>query len=91
MTWRISLSEEALRFLERNRNSISSEEIFDLIRKAIEKFKGEAININIRKLKGEWADFYRIRRGRVRVILAFDFEDCSVFVAVIDWRGDVYR
>ena len=34
--------------------------------------------------------FYRIRRGKIRIIAEFRFEDSVVFIEVIDWRGNIY-
>jgi len=56
MTWKIELSSNAYKFLKRNK--IPKEKIFELIRKAIRKFQGEKVNIDIKKLKGEWFGFY---------------------------------
>ena len=55
------------------------------------KFKGEDININIKKLRGEWEGFYRIRFGKLRIIAEFQFEGCRAYIERIDWRGSVYK
>jgi len=89
MIWKISLAREAEKFLEKNR--LSQEEIFDLIRKTIKKFQGENINIDIKKLKGPWLGFYRIRKGNFRIVAEFNFENFSVLVEQIDQRGKMYR
>jgi len=47
--------------------------------------------LNIRKLKGEWQGFYRIRVGRIRIILRIDRNEKTIFVYDIDFRGDVYK
>jgi len=60
MIWKIELSSNAYKFLKRNK--IPKEKIFELIRKAIRKFQGEKVNINIKKLKGKWFGFYRIKK-----------------------------
>ena len=88
MTWRIDLSRNAEKFLGKNRLTI--EEVQELVRKALQYFQGEDINIDIKKLKGKWAGFYRIRSGRLRIIIEFDFENSVVFIEEIDWRGNVY-
>jgi len=89
MNWRIDISKSTETFLDKNQ--FTREEVDDLIRKAIHYFQGERININIKKLKGEWAGFYRIRRGRIRIIAEFDFDSSVVFIEEIDWRGSVYK
>ncbi|MBI4087684.1 MAG: type II toxin-antitoxin system RelE/ParE family toxin [Candidatus Liptonbacteria bacterium] len=89
MNWNVSFTSRALKFLDANK--ISNEEIFELVRKALRKFRGENINIDVKKLKGEWVGFYRIRKGNLRVIAEFDFDNRSILVEVIDWRGGVYK
>ena len=46
--------------------------------------------IDIKKMKGEWKGFYRIRKGKWRIIAEFDFDNNSVFIENIDWRGNIY-
>lgn len=89
MNWDIAFSKQAEKFLEKN--TVSRKDIFELIRSALKKFKGEKVNIDVKKLKGEWEGFHRIRKGKARVIAEFRFDNFSVFVEVIDWRGEVYK
>jgi len=89
MKWRIDFSKESLEFLEKN--NIEEDSIIEEIKLALRKLKGENININIKKLRGKWADFYRIRYGRLRIIAEFQFENCGVYIERIDWRGSVYK
>lgn len=89
MKWNISLSHDANKFLKRNK--VTEEEVFDCIRKSLLKFRGENVNIDIKKLKGVWAGFYRIRKGEFRLITEFNFDNCSMFIEHIDWRGSVYE
>ena len=72
-------------------NQISRENIFKLLSLAIKKFQGEKVNIDIKKMKGKWEKFHRIRKGEMRIIASFDFDNSSVFVDVIDWRGSAYK
>jgi len=51
MRWRIKFSRSAEKFIDRNQ--ISHEEVFELIRRALRYFGGEQINIDIGKLKGK--------------------------------------
>ncbi|MBI2121609.1 MAG: hypothetical protein HYT98_00650 [Candidatus Sungbacteria bacterium] len=89
MNWIIELTREAERFLVYNR--VSREEVFQLIRSALTKFRGEDVNIDVKKLKGKWLGFHRIRRGDLRVIASFDFDKSRVHIEVIDWRGSAYK
>lgn len=89
MNWQISFSDWAEKFLTQNR--ISRESIYELLSFSLKKFQGEKINIDIKKMKGEWEGFYRIRKGKIRIIAEFDFDDATIFIEVIDWRGGAYK
>lgn len=91
MKWTVLLGKNADRFINRNKTKINEEEIFELIRKSLLKFEGENINVDIKKLKGEWEGFFRIRKGDVRIIVEFDFENFIALVEEIDWRGNAYK
>lgn len=88
MKWRVDLAKHASTFIEVNH--ISKEYIFSVIADAIKNFQGEMILIDIRKMKGEWKGFYRIRKGKWRIIVEFDFDNNSIFIEDIDWRGNIY-
>lgn len=89
MNWRIDFSHQADKFLEKN--NVSSDEISELIVKVLRKLQGEHVNVQIGKLKGPWAGFYKIRSGKVRTIATFDFDNQKARVEVIDWRGNAYK
>lgn len=89
MKWKIETSKNAEKFL--SKNIASKEEVFELMEAAIRYLHGENINIDIRKLKGKWSGFYRIRRGKIRIIAEFKFKNSVVFIEEIDWRGNVYK
>ena len=61
MNWIVNFSGGAEKFLARNH--IEREEMFALIKLALQKFSGGIANVDIKKLKGKWRGFYRIRRG----------------------------
>jgi mRNA-degrading endonuclease RelE of RelBE toxin-antitoxin system len=87
MKWSVSFTRQALGFIKEQKVSV---EVSGLIVLAVKKFEKETVSIDIKKLKGEWRDFYRIRKGKWRVIASFDFKNHSVFVEAIDWRGNIY-
>lgn len=89
MNWRVDISQNAAKFLASNELTI--DEVKNLASKAIRYLQGENVNIDMKKLKGEWRGFYRIRSGKVRIIAEFHFEDSVVFIEAIDWRGGVYK
>ena len=89
MNWRIDFSASSLRFLKQN--NLDEGFVIEKLRIALRKFQGEDVNINIRKLGGEWEGFYRIRSGRLRIIVEFQFERNRAYIEEIDWRGNVYK
>ena len=88
MRWHVELAKHASTFIAVNH--IAKEDIFDIISDAIKNFQGEMVSIDIRKMKGEWEGFYRIRKGKWRIIAEFDFDSSAVFIEDIDWRGNIY-
>ena len=88
MRWIIDLTRDAEKFL--SRNHMEREHVLDLVGLAVRKFSGEPANVNIKKLKGVWRGFYRIRRGDLRIIASFDFERARALIEQIDWRGNAY-
>lgn len=89
MNWRIDFSLSSLKFLRQN--NLEENFIIDKIKLALRRFKGENININIKKLSGKWEGFYRIRSGRLRIIVEFQFEQNRAYIEEVDWRGNVYK
>ena len=89
MEWLIELHDDAVKSL--NKKIITKNELKETITKAIRKFKGEDVNINIAKLRGNWTGFYRIKLGKIRLIAYFDFDKKKVFVRDIEYRGKIYK
>lgn len=87
--WQIHLSKEADKFIKKEK--IEDGELFELIKKVLNYAKGYEENINIKKMKGKWKEYYRIRIGKIRVILKIDFKSKIIFVDRIDYRGNVYK
>lgn len=89
MIFNLNFSKQAEKFLKTN--GVTKEKIFGIIIKAVKKLRGEKINIDIKKLRGEWTGFFRIRIGKIRIIAEFDFDKQSVLVEIIDTRGNAYK
>ena len=89
MSWRVDFSKDALKFLEQN--NIKEDFVIDKIKFALRKFKGDDVNVDIKKLKGEWEGFHRIRSGKLRIITEFQFENYQAYIDKIDWRGNAYK
>ena len=87
--WKIDLSKQADKFAEKA--NINDDQIQLLIQKFINYSKGLDENIDVRKMKGKWKGYHRIKIGKIRMILRVDFQKRVVFVDRIDYRGRVYK
>ncbi|MBC8186402.1 type II toxin-antitoxin system RelE/ParE family toxin [candidate division KSB1 bacterium] len=83
MTWVIKETKQATKFLAKNLINHLDLYISRAIKKAILK---EDVNIDIKKMKGEWKGYYRIKQGDLRIILKFDTQNEIVFIHKIGWR-----
>ena len=88
MKWRIDYSREAEKFIEKQNIRI---EVREELKKFLMRMKGENVNIDIKKLSGEWEGYYRLRKGKLRIIFELSKTDKVLFVERIDFRGDVYK
>ncbi|MBE9571463.1 MAG: hypothetical protein IMF11_12610 [Proteobacteria bacterium] len=87
--WKIDLSKQADKFAEKE--NINDDQIQLLIQKFINYSKGLDENIDVRKMKGKWKGYHRIKIGKIRMILRVDFKERVVFLDRIDYRGRVYK
>ena len=88
MNWKIGFSRDAEKFLKQE--NLQSETVVEII-KFLKKMKGESVSVDVKKLKGDWQGFYRIRKGKLRIIFELNFQEHSIYVARIDQRGKVYK
>jgi len=93
MNLKIIYLKTATKFLQKN-HILNKTEVDNLIIKAVKKIKfNEDIKIDLKKLKGELSDFYRIRKGKIRIL--FKLIDNEVIIEIIinniNFRGDIYK
>ena len=86
---RIDLSKQADKFTKRE--GISDDEILSMIQKFIDYSKGLDINIDIKRMKGKWKEYHRIRSGNIRMLLRMNLKEKTIFIDRIDYRGSVYK
>ena len=87
--WKIDLSKQADKFIEKE--NVDEDEILFLVQKIINYSKGLDENIDVKKMKGNWRGYHRIKIGKVRMILKVDFKERQILVDRIDYRGRVYK
>ena len=84
---------KADKFLAKNSNVITKSDVDVLIIKAIRKiFSDEDVNIDLKSMS-TMDNYYRIRKGNVRIIFYID-ENNELIVSVVEaigYRGDVYK
>jgi mRNA interferase RelE/StbE len=89
MSWAIEYSKDADNFLKKHRHI--EDILIGEIKKLIQKLRGETVNIKFKKLTGDWEGYYRIRKGKIRIIVYLDFAKNIVYTDTIDFRGNVYK
>lgn len=90
---KITYLKKASKFLSKNSNTITEEEVDALMILAIKKRVFlQDVNLDIKSLKGSYAAKNRVRKGKIRII--FEIVENSVviesIVEDIDFRGSVY-
>ncbi len=92
MNLKISYSKEANKFLKKNLNTITEDEVDKLIISAIKKvFKTEEITVDLKKLRGKHKGSFRIKKGDIRIIFSLKKEKIlTAFIKDIDFRGNIY-
>jgi len=87
--WKIEISKPADKFIRKER--IKDEKILLLIKKLINYSKGIDENIDVKRMRGKWDGYYRIRVGKMRIILKVDFKAKNIFIDRINYRGGIYK
>jgi mRNA interferase RelE/StbE len=88
MKWRVDYSRGSEKFLE---NQNIREEVREELRRFLIRLKGENVNVDVKKLTGDWTGYYRLRKGKIRIIFSLNKSEKSLYVEKIDYRGDVYK
>lgn len=86
MSYELSLSKKSLKFLEKHpKEEVKFIEAFrNIVRGNFEKY-------DIKQMKGNLEDCYRLRIGKYRAIYSI-FEDILILHVIdIDSRGDIYK
>jgi len=91
MAWKTGFRKEVLKFLE----SLPSEQrnqIKEKINEFLDSLEGQKrVNLDIKKLRGDWEGFMRLRIGKIRVIFKIYKDEKIVVFYEADFRGDVYK
>ncbi|MDD5092341.1 MAG: hypothetical protein PHQ23_15690 [Candidatus Wallbacteria bacterium] len=93
MNLRIVYSRQAEKFIEKNPSALDEETADRLVVSAVRKIlKIEDTSLDLKKLKADLKNHFRIRHGRIRIVFSLSGKDILVaFVSSIDTRDKVYR
>lgn len=90
----ILFRKKAIKFLEKS-DTEDVETIREQINKIVIAVEEQGIipfnELDIKKMKGEWEGFYRLRVGKNRIIFTIDIENKNLDIYVIGTRGDIYK
>lgn len=93
MEWTIKYHKNARKFLEnldKNRRELVLNKLNELkssFREGIFPIR----SMDIKKLKGKWMGFFRLRVGEMRVIFRVDISRKEILVYNIHFRGRIYQ
>ena len=93
MAWQVRIHRKAHRFLEdlpEDRRRLVEEKLRELV-EALEHGILPYRRLDIRRLRGKWEGFLRLRVGNIRVIFRLDFENKIVYVYNIHHRKSAYK
>jgi mRNA interferase RelE/StbE len=90
----IKFRKNAIKFLEKA-NLEDAEKIQEKISQLLAFVEEQAIipftELDIKKMKGEWEGFYRLRIGKIRIVFTVNTQSGEVEIFTIGARGDVYK
>ncbi|MBI5100591.1 MAG: type II toxin-antitoxin system RelE/ParE family toxin [Nitrospirae bacterium] len=93
MAWTLDFKRDTLKFLSKQDQDtqqqirVALNTLLDSLDKNIVPITG----LDMRRLKGKWSGFIRLRLGKIRVIMKIDTASKIVQVHSIDYRGQVYK
>lgn len=91
---RVEFSKSAVKFLKRldvDKQRLIKAKILLLRRSLNERGVLPFDALDIKKMKGSWQGYYRVRVGKIRIIFVFWMKEEKLFVQDICFRGDAYR
>jgi mRNA interferase RelE/StbE len=84
---KLVVHKRAARYVERMDVRIKAQ----LVAKLQELARSPGTMSGVKPMAGEWAGFYRLRHGDLRVIYLHDRVNDTIIIAHIGPRGDVYK
>ncbi|MFX4268074.1 type II toxin-antitoxin system RelE family toxin [Aliarcobacter butzleri] len=91
---KITYLKKSKKFLDKNTSIITENEVDELIIKFVKKqFYNLDINIDYKQLQGKLKDYFRLRKGNIRIIIKVIDNEIIIEAIVEDigFRGDIYK
>ncbi len=89
--WKVELSRESRKYISKSEKKVVSS-ILSKIKNFKEWLEDKGpLSTDVKRLKGNWEGFYRIRVGNIRIILSLDRDKKIIRIHDIGHRGDVYK
>lgn len=85
----IQLSPQAEKFLRRTH--LDDQLIETAIRRFIAFLNGEQVNLNVKRMRGVWRNYYRLRLGHLRLVVEPRLEQGEFYVERLQFRGKGYK
>lgn len=90
----VRFRKQAIKFLEKS-NPEELENIREQINLITVAVEEQGIipftELDIKRMKGDWKGFYRLRIGKNRVIFKVNFKVKDIMIYAIGARGDIYK
>jgi len=89
----VNYSKQASKFLTRNPQVISKDNVLNFLKKAVKVIiLKQEINLDLKALKGEYKGYFRIRYRDIRIIFEIteEAEIVVIDIMAIDHRGNIY-
>ena len=90
----LKFRKSAIKFIE-SADSQTTANIRQKLNQLVSSIKNQSIipfnDLDIKKMKGNWEGYYRLRIGKIRVIFIVDLTLGDIEIYNIGFRGDVYK
>ncbi len=88
--WKVEISKQSEKFLEKISPEVK-DNVFSKVRNVKDWLENkENLSVDLKKLKGEYDSSYRIRSGKIRIIIAIDRKNYLIRIQNINFRGSIY-
>ena len=87
--YKLTISKKSKNFFDKNPGY--RDKTIEISKRFLKLISGEKENIDVKKMKGKWDGFYRIRSGKIRILLSIDIDNDVLYIERVGFRGDVFK